>query len=106
MGTLASELGPFAEELSDAPRVYCDANLPANLIRFDDVVTSIRAGVAAGSFPASPGAWNDFYAEFENYGRCDFTRICARSRGDDFDRKEADAGVGPWSDVATAAAAP
>ena len=34
MGTLASELGPFAEELSDAPRVYCDANLPAGLIRF------------------------------------------------------------------------
>ena len=34
MGTLASELGPFAEELTDAPRVYCDANLPAGLIRF------------------------------------------------------------------------
>jgi len=34
VGTLASELGPFAEELNDAPRVYCDANLPAGLIRF------------------------------------------------------------------------
>jgi hypothetical protein len=34
LGTLASELGSFAEELSDAPRVYCDANLPAGLIRF------------------------------------------------------------------------
>ena len=34
MGTLASELGLFAEELNDAPRVYCDANLPAGLIRF------------------------------------------------------------------------
>jgi hypothetical protein len=34
LGTLASELGPFAEELTDAPRVYCDANLPAGLIRF------------------------------------------------------------------------
>ena len=34
MGTLASELGPFAEGMSDRPRVYCDANLPANLIRF------------------------------------------------------------------------
>src|SRR5919108_1881085 len=33
MGTLASELGSFAE-LTDAPRVYCDANLPAGLIRF------------------------------------------------------------------------
>ena len=34
MGTLASELGSFAEGLTDAPRVYCDANLPAGLIRF------------------------------------------------------------------------
>jgi hypothetical protein len=34
MGTLASELGGFAEELTDAPRVYCDANLPVGLIRF------------------------------------------------------------------------
>jgi hypothetical protein len=34
VGTLASELGPLADELTDAPRVYCDANLPAGLIRF------------------------------------------------------------------------
>jgi len=34
VGTLASELGSFAEVLTDAPRVYCDANLPAGLIRF------------------------------------------------------------------------
>jgi hypothetical protein len=34
MGTLASELGPFAEGLIEAPRVYADANLPAGLVRF------------------------------------------------------------------------
>ena len=34
MGTLASELGPFAEGLTEAPRVYADANLPAGLVRF------------------------------------------------------------------------
>ena len=34
MGSLASELGPLAEGLVDAPRVYCDANLPIGLIRF------------------------------------------------------------------------
>ena len=34
MGTLSSELGSFAEGLTDAPRVYCDANLPSGLIRF------------------------------------------------------------------------
>ena len=34
MGTLASGLGHVAEELTSAPRVYCDANLPFGLIRF------------------------------------------------------------------------
>lgn len=34
MGTLASELGSFAEGLVDAPRVYGDANLPLGLVRF------------------------------------------------------------------------
>jgi hypothetical protein len=34
MGTLASELGEFAEEISEGPRIYADANLPAGLVRF------------------------------------------------------------------------
>jgi hypothetical protein len=34
MDTLASRLGGIIEALSDAPRVYCDANLPMGLIRF------------------------------------------------------------------------
>ncbi len=34
MGTLASELGQVADGLTQAPRVYCDANLPTGLIRF------------------------------------------------------------------------
>jgi hypothetical protein len=34
MGTLASELGQVAEGLTQAPRVYCDANLPTGLVRF------------------------------------------------------------------------
>lgn len=34
MGTLASGLGAYAEGLTQAPRVYCDANLPVGLIRF------------------------------------------------------------------------
>lgn len=34
MGTLASELGALVEGLTDAPRVYVDANLPAGLVRF------------------------------------------------------------------------
>lgn len=32
MGTLASALRPIAERLSDAPRIYADANLPAGVV--------------------------------------------------------------------------
>ena len=32
MGTLASELQPIAAGLTDAPRVYADANLPAGVV--------------------------------------------------------------------------
>lgn len=34
MGTFASELGPFADGFTQAPRIYVDANLPAGLVRF------------------------------------------------------------------------
>jgi predicted nuclease of predicted toxin-antitoxin system len=34
MGTLASELGEFADQVTEGPRVYADANLPAGLVRF------------------------------------------------------------------------
>ena len=32
MGTLASELRPIAEDLSEAPRVYVDANFPLGVV--------------------------------------------------------------------------
>jgi predicted nuclease of predicted toxin-antitoxin system len=34
MGTLSSELGPHVERLTDRPRVYVDANVPAGLVGF------------------------------------------------------------------------
>jgi Domain of unknown function (DUF5615) len=34
MGTLASELGGVADRITDTPRVYADANLPAGVVRF------------------------------------------------------------------------
>jgi hypothetical protein len=34
MGTLASELGGYAERTSGQPRVYVDANMPAGLVSF------------------------------------------------------------------------
>jgi hypothetical protein len=34
VGTLASELGSHAERLTETPRVYVDANVPAGLVAF------------------------------------------------------------------------
>ena len=34
MGTLSSELGPIAEHVSERPRVYADANVPAGLVGY------------------------------------------------------------------------
>lgn len=34
MGTLASELGPYAERVAGQPRIYVDANVPAGLVTF------------------------------------------------------------------------
>jgi hypothetical protein len=34
VGTIWSELAPIADQVSDAPRVYADANLPAGLVAF------------------------------------------------------------------------
>lgn len=70
--------------------------------RFADVLEAISSGVRAGAFPAVPGDFNDHYGEFDNCGRCDFTRICPRRRGDDFARKGGDPAAAPWSRVAAA----
>lgn len=34
MGTLHSELGPYAERLVGRPRIYADANVPTGLVNF------------------------------------------------------------------------
>lgn len=34
MGTLSSELGPVADRVSERPRVYADANVPAGLVDY------------------------------------------------------------------------
>lgn len=34
MGTLASELGPYAGRIAGQPRLYVDANMPAGLVSF------------------------------------------------------------------------
>ena len=34
MGTLSSELGPVADAVTDRPRVYADANVPAGIVGY------------------------------------------------------------------------
>ena len=34
MGTLSSELGPVAASVTDRPRIYADANVPAGIVTF------------------------------------------------------------------------
>jgi hypothetical protein len=34
MGTLSTELAPHAQRLSDRPRIYADANVPAGLVAY------------------------------------------------------------------------
>jgi len=79
------------------------AATPENDARFAATLDAIHRGVTSGAFPAVPGDFNEFYVEFENCRFCDFTRICARGRGDDFDRKREDAGTRPWGAVAATA---
>ncbi len=70
---------------------------------FARTIAAISSGVAAGAFPPVPGEFNEHWSEFANCGRCDFTRVCSRARGDDFARKGGHPAVGPWRDVAVAA---
>ena len=71
---------------------------------FARTVAAIGAGVASGAFPPVPGAFDEHWSEFANCGRCDFTRICSRARGDDFARKSDHPGMEPWHGVGAAAA--
>ncbi len=102
-GTSATALYWYISARGEFTRVPYEAT-PANREIFDRVIAAVSRGVAAGSFPAVPGDFDDYYGEFENCKRCDFTRICSRARGDDHARKSGDPAVSPWAAVAEAAA--
>lgn len=76
---------------------------PENDVLFAATLRAVSDGVAAGAFPAVPGDFDEFYGEFENCRHCDFTRICAQARGEDFARKEEDVATCAWAGVAAAA---
>ena len=54
MGTLASELRPIAEELSGAPRVYVDANMPAGVVSFMRQGSGLGRAVRDGARRPAP----------------------------------------------------
>ena len=49
MGTLWSELAPVADAVSNRPRVYADANVPAGLVAFNSIF-QILAYALLGTF--------------------------------------------------------
>ncbi len=55
--------------------------------RFHEVVRAIVDGIAAGAFPAVPGAWSSFRATNENCTYCAFDQLCERDRGEQAERK-------------------
>ncbi|HEY7270776.1 MAG TPA: PD-(D/E)XK nuclease family protein [Dehalococcoidia bacterium] len=74
-----------------------------NHSRFADTVKAIVDGVRSGAFPAVPGEQDDFHNSWENCRYCDFSRICSRSREQDFERISADEELAPWGAVGTTA---
>jgi RecB family exonuclease len=65
---------------------------------FQGLLGRILAGVRSGAFPAVPG--EDRTGGFENCTFCDFDRICARRRDEQYEAKEADPAMLPWHRVA------
>ncbi len=58
--------------------------------RAREVLRTIAAGVAAGTFPAYPGKENPYFNSFDECGFCDFDHLCSPDRGRDFDAKRDD----------------
>jgi RecB family exonuclease len=79
------------------------AGTAENRRRFEETLEAILAGMRAGSFPAVPGEYNDFYGVFDNCSYCEFTRLCSRFREQEFQNKQADRDVVAWLNVGRAA---
>jgi RecB family exonuclease len=58
--------------------------------RAREVLSTIAAGVAAGTFPAYSGKENPFFGSFEECGFCDFDDLCSPDRERMFEAKRRD----------------
>lgn len=83
-------------------RLHYHATLP-NQQRYKQTLAAVLEGLSAGSFPASPGAFDEFYNVFENCRWCDFDRLCSRHRDQESVDKAQDGAYEPWSNIARVA---
>jgi ATP-dependent helicase/nuclease subunit B len=80
-------------------RLHYHATLP-NQQRYKQTLAAVLEGLQAGSFPASPGQFDEFYNVFENCRYCDFDRLCSRHRDQESVEKAEDAAYLPWRRIA------
>jgi RecB family exonuclease len=92
----------FIGRRSDFSQVQYEGT-PENRDRFEQTLEAILAGMRAGSFPAVPGDYNDFYGTYDNCRYCEFTRLCSRFREQEFQNKQGDDDVLAWLNVAAVA---
>lgn len=92
----------FIGRRGDFTRIPYDST-PANRERFEETLEAILSGMRAGSFPAVPGDFNDFYGVYDNCRFCEFTRLCSRFREEEFQNKQDDQDVLAWLNVSSVA---
>ncbi len=56
--------------------------------RFIEVVDHIVTRIDLGEFPMHPGAYNDYFATYDNCRTCPFDRLCPIERGHQIDLKQ------------------
>ncbi len=64
-----------------------------------EVLSTVTAGVAAGTFPAYPGKENPFFGSFEECGFCDFDHLCSPDRERMFETKRRDPAVATFVEL-------
>jgi hypothetical protein len=89
----------FISQRGGFERYEYRATLP-NQQRYKQTLAAVLEGLKAGSFPASPGTFDDFYNVFDNCRYCDFDRLCSRHRDQESVDKADDEAFLPWRRIA------
>ena len=67
--------------------------------RAREVLSTVAAGVTAGTFPAYPGKENPFFGSFDECGFCDFDQLCSPDRERMFEAKRRDPAVSTFVEL-------